>query len=86
MAQRSEARAQLFRKYLRLFPGRIVSAFVELVEIEELVIRPLCPAARGLIVLTRKDAHGQAFDIPHFRDWFLSGVYVMLGSAGRSKE
>src|SRR5580693_3661983 len=67
VAQRSEARANFFRKELRLFPGRIVSAFVELVEIDELVIGPLCPAARGLIVLTRKDAHGG-------RDGDVSGV------------
>jgi hypothetical protein len=35
-----------------------VSAFVELVEIDELVIGLLCPTARGLVVLTRKYADG----------------------------
>ena len=39
-------------------PGRIVTALVKLVKVDQLGICPLCPAARGLIVLTRKDAHG----------------------------
>ena len=46
------------RKQLRLFPGGIVPAFVNLVVIDEVVIRPLCPTPRGLIVLARKHAHG----------------------------
>ena len=40
------------------FPGREVAALVELVVMDELGIRPLCPAPRGLILLARKDAHG----------------------------
>ena len=35
-----------------------MSAFVELVEIDELVIRPLRPTSRGLIVLAGKDTYG----------------------------
>ena len=35
-----------------------MSASVHLVIVDEFVIRPLCPAARGLVVFTRKDAHG----------------------------
>src|SRR6266487_2619240 len=58
LAQGSEARAKLFRKELRLFPGRKVPAFVEFVVIDELGIRSLGPTARGLIELVRKGAHG----------------------------
>jgi hypothetical protein len=36
-----------------------VAAFVGLVVIDEVVICPLGPAARGLVVLARKDAHGR---------------------------
>jgi hypothetical protein len=42
---------------LRLLPGRIVPAFVNLIVIDEFVIGPLCPTPRGLVVLPRKDAH-----------------------------
>ena len=42
----------------RLLPGREVPAFVDLVVVDELVIRPLCPTPRRLIVLAGKDAHG----------------------------
>jgi hypothetical protein len=34
-----------------------VAAFVELVVVDEVGIGPLCPTARGLILLTRKDTH-----------------------------
>jgi hypothetical protein len=34
-----------------------VSAFINLVVVDEVVIRLLCPTLRGLIVLARKDAH-----------------------------
>ena len=33
-------------------------ASVELVVIDEFRIRPLCPTPRGLVLLSRKDAHG----------------------------
>jgi hypothetical protein len=39
-----------------------VPAFVELVVIDEFVIRPLCPTPRGLIELVRKDTHGSRMD------------------------
>src|SRR5258708_23104314 len=50
--------ANLFRKELRLFPGRIVSAFFDIVVIGELAIRPFYPTARRLIVFAGKDTHG----------------------------
>ena len=43
---------------LRLFPGREVPAFVELVVVDEFGIRPLRPAPRGWIEFVREDAHG----------------------------
>src|SRR5262245_15467581 len=65
-AQRSQARANLLRKELRLFPGSEVAALVELVVVNELGIRSLHPASRGWIKLIRKDADGNrdgdAFD------------------------
>src|SRR6476469_7512798 len=57
-AQRSEARANLFTKELRLLPRCEVAAFGELVVVDELGIRPLCPAPRGWIEFVREDAHG----------------------------
>jgi len=41
-----------------LFPGREVPTFVDLVVVDEVVIRPLCPLARCLVVLAGKDADG----------------------------
>jgi hypothetical protein len=35
-----------------------VPAFVDPAKVDELVIRSLCPASRGFIVLAGKDAHG----------------------------
>ena len=70
---RDEARKHTLRRYfrsdlkpartsseksLRLFPGREVPAFVELVVVDELRIRLLCPAPRGWIEFVREDAHG----------------------------
>src|SRR5947208_15366548 len=57
-AQWSEAGANLFYKELRLFPGCIVPAFIERIEIDKLVIGPLCPTPRRFIVLAGKHAHG----------------------------
>ena len=51
--QRSEPRADLFRKELRLFPGSKVAAFLNLVVMDKFGIRPLCPTPRGLIELFR---------------------------------
>ena len=58
LAKRPECRANLFCKELRLLPGREVAALAGLVEVDEVVIRALGPAARGLIDLAGKDAHG----------------------------
>jgi hypothetical protein len=46
-----------------------VAALVELVVIDELVIGPLCPTPRGLILLARKDADGS-------RDGVVLGVEI----------
>ena len=46
------------REELRLLPGRKVPALVDLVVVDEFGIRPLRPTPRGLILLARKDAHG----------------------------
>ena len=66
-AQRPEARADLFREDLRLFPGREVAALVGLVVIDEVVIGPLGPAPRGLIALAGEGAYGG-------RDGYIDGV------------
>src|SRR3954453_14817058 len=58
LAQRPEARANLFAEQLRLFPGRKVAALVELVVMDEVGIGLLRPMLRHLIELVRKDAHG----------------------------
>src|SRR5439155_14321731 len=44
LAQRSERRAELGREEFRLFPRREVTALVDLVEIDQLVIATLIPA------------------------------------------
>src|SRR5580693_8507596 len=62
-----EACAKLRCKEFRLFPGCKVSAFVDAVVINQLVIRALRPAPRRFINLTRKDAHGS-------RDRYVDGV------------
>jgi hypothetical protein len=53
-----EARADLCREDLRLFPGREVAACGGFVVVDEVVVRLLCPAALSLVVLARKGAHG----------------------------
>src|SRR3954468_10874024 len=66
VAERPEARAQLLREELRLFPSREMPALLELVVVDELRIGALCPALRCWTDLIRKDAHcnrdGDAFD------------------------
>ena len=57
-AHRFEGRTHLSTEKVRLLPGREVPAFIELVVIDELRIRPLGPTPRRLIALARKDAHG----------------------------
>jgi hypothetical protein len=56
---------------LRLFPGHEVAALVELVVIDELVIGPLGPTPRGLILLAGEDADGR-------RDGDILGVEIAL--------
>src|SRR5215470_4038115 len=58
LAKWSERGAKLGTEELRLFPRREVTALVDLVVIDELGIGPLSPAARRLILLAGKDAHG----------------------------
>jgi hypothetical protein len=41
-----------------LFPGGKVSALVDLVEVDEVGIGPLRPAAWGLVLLAREDGDG----------------------------
>src|SRR5882672_9747404 len=55
--QRPERRPHLRAEELRLFPGREVTAFVELVVVDELGKRPLRPTARGLVELVWKGAY-----------------------------
>src|SRR5258706_10878074 len=57
LAHRTESRAHFCTKQLGLFPRSEVAALVELVEVDELGIRPLGPAPRGCVDLVGKDAH-----------------------------
>jgi len=56
--QRSERGTELAGEERRLLPRREMAALVELVEIDELVIRPLRPTSLRLIILAGKDAYG----------------------------
>jgi hypothetical protein len=56
IAEGPKARANLLDKQLRLFPGREVSALVELVVVDQLGIRLLHPAPRRLLELIREGA------------------------------
>src|SRR4051812_8295936 len=51
LAKRSEAGAELRGEQVRLLPGGEVTALFDLVEVDELGIRPLGPAARRLVLL-----------------------------------
>src|SRR5438445_3327909 len=53
-----EGGPHLGREELRLLPGGEVVAPVDLVEVDEVGVRPLGPAPRRLIHLAGKDAHG----------------------------
>ena len=55
LAQRPERRAKLFGKELRLFPGGEVAALGGLVEVDEVGVDLLGPAARGLEDLAGED-------------------------------
>ena len=56
-AQGFERRAQFCREELRLFPGRKMPAFVELVVMDEFGKSPLRPTPRGLVEFVGKGAH-----------------------------
>src|SRR6266480_402907 len=58
LPQRAERRPQVLGEERRLFPGREVPAFGELVVIDEFGKCPLRPAPRGWIEFVREDAHG----------------------------
>ena len=58
LSKRSESRANLFGEELRLFPGRKVPALGELVEVNELGVRPFRPASWSRIEFVGKNAHG----------------------------
>jgi hypothetical protein len=58
LPQRPKRCPELGGEALWLFPGRKVPAFVELVVMDELGIRSLCPAPRHSIDLIREHAHG----------------------------
>jgi hypothetical protein len=55
--QRSETCANFFGKKLRLFPRCEVTAFRELVEVDEFRICLLCPTPRSRIEFVRNDAY-----------------------------
>src|SRR5215813_10959806 len=58
LAQGPEARANLFREDLGLFPGCEVATLVDLVVVDELGICLLRPTPRERIELVREDTHG----------------------------
>src|SRR5271169_1412948 len=57
LPERSESRAKLGGKELRLFPGGEVTALCDSIVIDQLGIRPLRPVPWGLIELVREDAY-----------------------------
>src|SRR5215813_15611233 len=54
LTQCAERRAQLCREELRLFPGGEVASFAGFVEVDQVVVGLLGPAARSVDVLLRK--------------------------------
>src|SRR5258708_15499644 len=58
LPKRPEARAKLFGKELRLFPGGEMTALRHLVVVDEIGIGPLRPVPRRLVEFVREDAHG----------------------------
>src|SRR5688500_1317923 len=57
-SQRPECGSQLGGEERGLFPRCEVTAFVDLVEVDEVGVRVLGPTSRRLILLAGKDAHG----------------------------
>src|SRR5262245_23152261 len=64
LAQRSEGGAELFREQFWLLPSREMSAFLDLVPVDELLEGLLSPAARSAVDLPGKDCHRNR----HLRD------------------
>src|SRR4051794_18905939 len=58
LAQRSQARADLFCEEVRLLPGCKVPARGQPIVVDEVGVGLFCPTPRHLIELVRKDAHG----------------------------
>ena len=58
LPQRLEPCAEIAHQELRLFPRREVPAFVVLLVVEELGIRPFRPTPRSFVDLFREDANG----------------------------
>src|SRR4030095_7305629 len=58
VAKRCECSPDFLCEKLRLFPGREMATFVELVVMDELGIRPLCPGPRRGIDLVWENADG----------------------------
>src|ERR1700760_1548435 len=57
-AQRSECGSQFGAEELRLFPGREVTAFVDLVEVDQVAIGAPGPCLRSLIALPWENSNG----------------------------
>src|ERR1700719_3461036 len=58
LPKRLECGAHFLREELRLLPGREVSAFFELIIIDEFGIGSFCPTSWRLVELVWKGAHG----------------------------
>lgn len=58
LAERSEHRAEFGREQLRLFPRREVTALVDPMKINEVVITTLGPSFWRTVDLARKHRHG----------------------------
>src|SRR5882672_12493658 len=58
LTQGPECGSELRAEKLRLLPGRKVAAFVELVVMDEVGIRPLRPTPRSRVDLVGESAHG----------------------------
>ena len=82
-AKRFERRAHLFGEKLRLLPGREVTAFVELVVVDELGIRAFRPTPRSLIELVGEGAHGDGDLDAHRRE---EGKLVFPIETGRGNR
>src|SRR4051812_31767762 len=78
LLQRLEPGAHLADEELRLLPGREMCAFIELVVVDQLGIRLLCPTPWGRVDLFRESAHGDRdFDAPHIEE--AAGWKIMPG-------